>query len=470
MKRPVLILVSLFVGFAGGLLVANRFLHGEFQPPPLPPREQGSYREVAKRVLPAVVSLEARGRAARPEDRVPGRPDVPMDFGSGFLVDAGGWVLTNYHVVEGAVAVEVFLPDGRKFLSRDLRADPKTDLVLIKIEANQPLPFLELGDSDAMEIGDHVLAFGAPFGLSGSVTQGIISAKGRSLKTSLYEDFLQTDAAINPGNSGGPLVSLDGKVIGLNSAIKSRSGGWQGVGMAIASNLAREVVPQLQRDGFVRRGYLGLQMKDVDSADLAGRLGLKEVQGVIVTQVFEKGPAAKAGVQNGDVILSLGGTRIKDGLQLQGLVGRSPLNKPAELVIVRDGETRKLEVTIEEQPRDYNTPRVPITRPPEGGRGSVRLDSVGADIGELTPELAQRLGFPEGLRGAVMTQVDRDGIAAASGLRPGTVVVKVDRQPISTAAEFKDRLAAGDLARGVLLQVQTPQGGAGYVVLRSESR
>jgi serine protease Do len=468
MRRTALILVSILAGFAGGLLVANRFLHGEFQPPPLPPREQGSYREVAKRVLPAVVSLEARGRPARPEDRVPGRPDIPMDFGSGFVVDAAGWVLTNHHVLEGADAVEVFLPDGRKFLSRDVRADSKTDLALIKIDAGRPLPFLELGDSEAMEIGDHVLAFGAPFGLSGSVTQGIVSAKGRSLKTSLYEDFLQTDAAINPGNSGGPLVALDGKVIGINSAIKSRSGGWQGVGMAIASNLAREVVPQLQRDGFVRRGYLGLQMKDVDSADVAARLGLKDTQGVIVTQVFDKGPAAKAGVQSGDVILSLGGTRIKDGRELQTLVGRSPVNKPAELIIVRDGEARKLEVTIEEQPRDYGTPRVPAPRPPEGGRGSVRLDSIGADAAELTPEVAERMGFREAVRGAVVTQVDQGGIAALSGLRPGTVVVKVDRQPISTATEFKDRLAAADLARGVLLQVQTPQGGAGYLVLRSE--
>src|SRR4029079_1070228 len=217
---------------------------------PLIPPELTSYRNIVKDVVPAVVSIESRAKARRSmrlrDDR---DRSVELGLGSGVIVGPKGVILTNYHVVEGADFVEVRLADGRKFSSQDMAGDKKTDLAIVRVKTDKPLPFLALGDSSRMEVGDRVLAVGAPFGLAGSVTHGIISAKSRSMKLNVYEDFLQTDAAINPGNSGGPLVSLDGKVIGINSAIKSRSGGFQGVGMAISSNLARTVMSQLLKDG-----------------------------------------------------------------------------------------------------------------------------------------------------------------------------------------------------------------------------
>ncbi len=209
-----------------------------------------------------------------------------------------------------------------------------------------------------MEIGDRVLAVGAPFGLAGSVTHGIISAKERSLRLNLYEDFLQTDAAINPGNSGGPLVNLEGKVIGINSAIKSSSGGFHGVGLAISSNLAKNVMNQLLTNGVVRRGYLGVQIKDIDNADLAAKLGLKGGHGTVVTYVFDNTPASKAGLKGGDAVVSLNGQPVKDGRQLQMIVASLPLGKPVELVVVRDGATVKLQLTVEEQPESYGDHRV----------------------------------------------------------------------------------------------------------------
>src|SRR6185312_2324164 len=337
-----------------------------------------------KKMLPAVVSIESQAKAApaRPRGRAPREEQVPDEFrrffdfgegdeapeprggfGSGFLVDAKGVILTNFHVVDGASQVTVHLSDGRKFVSKDFKSDPKTDLSIFRIEAPGPLPFLELGDSDAMEIGDRVLAVGAPFGLTGTVTHGIISAKGRSLQLNMYEDFLQTDAAINPGNSGGPLVSLDGKVIGIDAAIKSRSGGWQGVGLAISSNIAKNIMPQLLKDGVVRRGYLGVQIKDVNEPEVAARLGLKKGEhGVLVTRVFEDTPGAKAGLQSGDVITTLDGKSVRDGHELQTIISRLPVGKVIEVQTLRDGQPKSFSVTIEEQPKQYGATRVRVPR------------------------------------------------------------------------------------------------------------
>jgi serine protease Do len=370
--------------------------------------------------------------------------------------------------VDGAEQVIVELRDGRKFVSKEIKTDPKTDLAIVRIEAKGPLPYLELGDSAAMEIGDRVLAVGAPFGLTGTVTQGIISAKGRSLHMNMYEDFLQTDAAINPGNSGGPLVNLEGKVIGINAAIKSRSGGFQGIGLAVASNMARNVMDQLLQNGVVRRGYLGVQIKDVIDPEVAGRLGLKEGEsGVLVTRVFEKTPGAKAGLKDGDVIQSLDGKTIKDGHELQTVVASLPLGKPVEVAVLRDGKPQKLSVTIEEQPRDYGTTRVPLRRAPENEADSVEVDKIGVEVSDLTPETAEQLGYPDNTRGVLITKVDSDGLAAAGGLRRGMVIAKVNKKPVTSAKALKEALAAASLDKGVLLQVQSPQGGTNYVLLKS---
>src|SRR5438132_1210806 len=229
-----------------------------------------------------------------PEDFVP-----QQSFGSGFLIDPKGVVLTNFHVVDGADRVEVTLKDGRKYISKEIKGDRKNDLAIVRFTPGSPLPHLQLGDSDAMEIGDRVLAVGAPFGLAGSVTAGIVSAKGRdglSPGRAVYEDYLQTDAAINPGNSGGPLVNMEGKVIGINTAIRTRSGGFQGVGLAITSNVAQNIVDQLTREGVVHRGYLGIGFEPLDPA-VAEELHLKDQSGVLVTAVTKNAPAGKAGIK-----------------------------------------------------------------------------------------------------------------------------------------------------------------------------
>ena len=333
---------------------AVRPLQAEPKLPPPIPKELTSYREVVKKVLPAVVNIESKSRVRRPlrlrDD--PKDKSIELGTGTGMIVDAKGIILTNYHVVEGADFVEVKLTDGRKFVSQDIVGDKKTDLAIVRIQASAPLPFLPLGDSNEMEVGDHVLAVGAPFGLTGSVTHGIVSGKSRNLKLNVYEDFVQTDAAINPGNSGGPLVNLEGQVIGINSAIKSRSGGFQGVGLAISSNLAKVVMGQLLKDGVVRRGYLGVQIRDID-AEMAEKLQVKEKLGVLVTKVFADTPGAKGGLKVGDILITIGGKPVREGTELQKVVSSLPLGQSVEVVLIRAGATITAKLVIEEQPGDY---------------------------------------------------------------------------------------------------------------------
>ncbi len=465
MKRLNLALICLVL-CVGGWYVVSPLLRGQVAAPVLPPREPMSFRDVAKKVLPAVVSIEVRS-GARQQPRGADRDDPnQLGFGSGFLVDPKGVIVTNFHVVEGAERVEVTLADGRKFVSKDVKADPKTDVAVIRIEAKGALPFLTFGDSDAMEIGDRVLAVGAPFGLTGSVTAGIVSAKSRSLRLNQYEDFIQTDAAINPGNSGGPLVNLDGQVIAVNSAIKSKSGGFQGVGLAIASNMVKNVQDQLLRDGVVRRGYLGVQVKEVDSAEVAARLGLDRPHGLLVTHLYETSPAAKAGLRAGDVILSLNGKEPADTRQLQRIVAGLPLGKPVEVAVMRDGKPATLRVTIEEQPDDFGSSRVPLQRELDGVRNPVKLDKLGFDAADLTAEAAAALGFREGTKGAVISRVQPGGVAALAGLKPGMLIMRVEKTAVASSSALVEALNGAALDRGVLLQVQSPQGGTNFVVLK----
>jgi serine protease Do len=359
-SRPVFAVVLLAVGSAGGFILNSAVRPVEAQPKAvaLIPPELTSYRGIVKDVVPAVVSIESRVKARRGvRPRADRDGSVELGLGSGVVVDPKGVILTNYHVIDGADFVEVTLTDGRKFVSQDVVGDKKSDLAIVKVHADKPLPFLTLGDSSQMEVGDRVLAVGAPFGLAGSVTHGIISAKSRSMRLNVYEDFLQTDAAINPGNSGGPLVSLDGKVIGINSAIKSRSGGFQGVGMAISSNLARTVMSQLLKDGVVHRGYFGVGVRDVDS-EVAEKLQVKENAGVLVTRVFPKSPAAKGGLKVGDIVTTIGGKAVRGGDDLQKAILSLPLGQPVEVAYLRDGESRTAKVVVEEQPEDYGFERL----------------------------------------------------------------------------------------------------------------
>jgi serine protease Do len=496
MRRWSFALTFLALGAVGGTFVANAYLHGQAAPASTPavPHELTSYRDVVKKVLPAVVSIEARAkakarragrRAPAEEGQVPeefrrffdsprgpqpdddGGPSA-VGFGSGFLVDPKGVILTNHHVVDSADQVEVVLRDGRKFVTSDIKSDPKTDLAIVRIKATEPLPFLEMGDSTAMEVGDRVLAVGAPFGLTGTVTSGIVSAKGRSIRVNMYEDFIQTDAAINPGNSGGPLVNLAGQVIGINSAIKSRTGGFQGIGLAVPSNMAKNIMTHLLKDGVVHRGYLGVKVKDVENVDVARRLGLKEPEGVVVAEMFDNTPAAKGGVKEGDVIVSIHGQPIKDGRALQTVVAGLPLNQPVDVAILRDGQHKTLQVTVEEMPGDYGAAGVPSRRrndQPE--EKPLVVEKLGVEVTDLTPEYAESLGYRESAKGALVAKVEGDGVAFEGGLRRGMLVTKVDKKAVSSAKAFRDAVSAGSLERGVLLQVQTPEGGVSYLLLKS---
>ena len=461
------------------------------------PKELTSYRDIVKKVLPAVVSIESRVHTTiktrdnpkhKPaQDDNPQAPDdlhkfFPPDdngdqgpedgtlgFGSGFLIDPHGVIMTNYHVVDGANELIVTLNDGRKFVSKDITSDPKTDLAIVKIQSKDPLPYLEFGDSDQMEIGDRVLAVGAPFGLAGTVTAGIISAKDRSLHMNMYEDFLQTDAAINPGNSGGPLINMAGQVIGVNSAIKSKSGGFQGIGLAIASNLAKNIKDALLKDGAVHRGYLGIGLDDIDGADLATHLGLKDDHGVIVTRIVADSPASKADLKPGDVITALGGKPVKDSSGLKGVVAVLPKDKPVEVAVMRDGKPETLSVTIEEQPPDFGKEKAARPRLPESFKDTVSLDKVGAEAADLTPKLAEDLGYKDAkdAKGALLTDVTRDGAAALAGLGRGVVVMKVEDKAVTGADSLKEKLASASLDKGVMLEVRVPTGEVTYVLLKN---
>jgi len=380
-------------------------------------------------------------------------------------------ILTNYHVVDGADQVVVHLDDHRKFVSTDIKGDRRTDLAIIRIDLKgSTVPYLELGDSEAMEIGDRVMAVGAPFGLTGTVTQGIVSAKGRAgLHMNMYEDFLQTDAAINPGNSGGPLVNLHGQVIGINAAIKSRSGGFQGIGLAVASNLAKHVVTSLEKDGVVHRGYLGVQIRELDG-EVAKRFGLPKDTGVVVAEVFDTTPAAKAGLQPGDIITGIAGKPVKDGRVLQNTVALLPLRKPAEFDVVRDGKKMTVAVTIEEQPKEFGVASVPAPRAPRSSEESITLDKVGISLADMTDELADDLGYKKSTKGAVITDVQQGSVAFEAGLRKGMLITKVDNQKVASAQRAQQAIQSASLSRGVLLQIQSPQGGTNFILLRSEAQ
>ncbi len=477
MQRWSVAALALIVGLAAGIFLAGTWTQGQLVPPGPnagPPRELTSYRDIVKKVLPAVVSIETRGRvkaqAPAPfEGLPPAFSDAPPrdDFGSGFLVAPTGVVLTSFHIVQDAERVTVKLLDGRKFTSRDIKGDERSDLAIVLLDTRgAALPFLELGDSDAMEIGDRVLAVGAPFGLTGSVTHGIVSGKGRDLNLNLYEDFLQTDAAINPGNSGGPLVDLEGRAVGICAAIKSRSGGFQGVGLAVASNLARGVVDGLRKDGVVHRAFLGVQARDLEP-DIAARLGVpKDAGGIVIAQVFANTPADKAQLRAGDILTRLDGKTVRSTKTLQVLVARLPVGKPVAVEFVRDGKVQTAEAPIEEQPANYKVASVPAPRGRPIGAPPVTLAKLGLDLADLTDGMAKDLGYAAGTRGVLIARVQAGGIAAEAGLTGGMLINKVEGKAVGTAAEARQLLEAVS-PEGVLLQVQSPQGGVTYVLLHA---
>ena len=437
------------------------------------------FRAVAKAVKPAVVEVHVTtnvtvgGRSDRLEEffrdrfgddvpfRVPGPPggqprEVPRrGLGSGVIIDAEeGYILTNHHVVRGADEVEVILADKRRFETEWVRSDPKTDLAVLKIKPDRLID-APIGDSDEMQVGDWVMAIGAPERLPQTVTAGIISATSRRTGGVLYENFLQTDAAINKGNSGGPLVNMRGEVIGINTMIISRTGVNEGLGLSIPSNMARDIMRQLIDDGRVTRGYLGVQIKDVDRR-LAEGLGLPSTKGSLMVQVFEGTPAAKAGLQVGDFITAIDGEKIDNSDDLRHLIAGVRPGEKVKLTIYRDGRKKQVTVEIAEQPKDMGLAALPGMTPEEGEAEIKTLDRYGLRVGALTEELAKKYGYEKRIEGVVITGVKRDSDAFQRGLREGMVIRQAQGKAVGNPGELATILA--EAQKGARLVVVDPRG------------
>jgi serine protease Do len=368
---------------------------------------------------------------------MPQSPHKERSLGTGFIISADGYILTNDHVVNGADEIKVKLSDGRVFSGTVRGVDPKLDLALIKIEAGQQLPVAKLGDSDKLRIGEWVMAIGNPFGLEQTVTVGIVSAKGRVIGAGPYDDFIQTDASINPGNSGGPLFNVQGEVVGINTAIVS---GGQGIGFAIPVNMAKQIVPQLRDIGKVTRGWLGVVVQPL-SEDLADSFGLDRVRGALVSEVVKDSPADRGGVRRGDVILSFDGQTIDERNDLPKVVAATPVGKSVKVVVFRDGKERDLKIEVGKLAEDGDRQ---VAAEESGGR-------LGLVVTELTPELARRYSLPPESRGVLIASIEANSSAATANLRPGDLVVEIDGRDIVSTETFE--AATSKVAKGSILRL-----------------
>jgi len=458
MKKKILIIsiTVLLIGFfLGG--VSFYILSKNVTPPSIrptfTPRVPGqiletskAFSEIASAVSPAVVNISTTKVVRR--DTLPFSEDPFFDFfrpfhdfglpkkwkeqslGSGVIISSDGYIITNNHVVEKSEDIRVTLYDKRSFRGKVVGADPKTDIAVVKVSANS-LPTVRWGDSDRLQVGEFVLAIGNPFGLSHTVTMGIISAVGRAnVGIADYEDFIQTDAAINPGNSGGPLVNIRGELIGINTAIFSRSGGYQGIGFAVPSNMAHLVVDQLIRQGKIVRGWLGVTIQDV-TPELSQKFGLKDSKGALVSDISKGSPAEKAGIMRGDVILEFNGKEIKSVGGLRNMVSQSKVGSQVTLKILRGGREYKLTAVIVELPREM------AEAPQEPSPEDIQRNSFsGVTVMDLTRDIARQLGLGSTERGAVVVKVEPGSAADEAGLRKGDVIQEIDKKRITGLEDF----------------------------------
>ncbi len=432
-----------------------------------------AFKSAAKSVAPSVVSITTldrdgnSGSLANPQEppgdsfrrffedfgfRAPPAPfrQQAMPFGpaqaqgTGIVVRENGYIVTNNHVVDGAEEIRVRLDDGREYPARVAGTDAESDLAVLKIEADALDP-VELGDAEQLEVGEWVIAVGSPFGLEHTVTAGIVSAKGRSgMGLATYEDFIQTDAAINPGNSGGPLVDLHGRVVGVNTAISTSTGGFMGVGFAIPSGSVQHVVDNIIDTGHVTRGWLGAHIQPLND-DLARSFGLEHSEGVLVADTVAGGPAATAGLEPGDVVTQVGGRSVSKPAGLLRAVGEAAPGSTLRLQVMRGGSARSFDVTLGERPG-------PGGAQGERGPAAAPLD-LGMTLQLITPELSRSLGV-ESDRGALVADVQPGGPAQQAGLRDGDIIMKVGDQEVSGPSAFWSALSRADLKAGVRLQVQ----------------
>jgi len=406
----------------------------------------GSFAELSKKAGPSVVNIIAVKvvRGSGEESSPFGMEDPLRDFfekffggqmpkeyrqnalGTGFIIDKEGFILTNNHVVEQTEELKVRLSDEKEFKAEIIGRDPKTDLALIKIKTDRPLVPLTLGDSDSLEVGDWVVAIGNPFGLGNTVTAGIVSAKYRQIGGGPYDNFIQTDASINPGNSGGPLLDLDGEVIGVNSAIFSQSGGNIGIGFAIPINMAKQLLPQL-RQGKVKRSWIGVMIQNI-TPELKDKLGLGTEEGALVSDVVSGGPAEKAGIKRGDVILQFDGKPIRSSRDLPFIVASTPIGKTVGVEVMRSSQPMNLQIKTEELKEEAEE-----TPPGEAH------PYLGMDVQEITPEMAKNYGLSRS-QGVIIVEVENGSPAEQAGLVPGDIIVEMDKKPVSNLEAFKQLL------------------------------
>ena len=370
------------------------------------------------------------------------QPRQATGIGSGFIISDDGYVMTNAHVVRDADEVIVGLSDRRELPAKVVGTDAETDIALLKVDAKH-LPAVELGDSDDLRVGQWVLAIGAPFGLEYSATQGIVSALSRSLPDDSYVPFIQTDVAVNPGNSGGPLFDLDGKVVGINSQIFSRTGGYMGLSFAIPINLATQIADQLRTEGYVKRGWLGVAIQDMDQA-LAESFGLDRSHGALVASVNEGSPAAEGGLQAGDVIVSFNGRKVNQSGELPPLVGSTPTGKEVPVEIVRDGETMTLQVTVGERAPEQRQANLPASDSQGGGLGAV--------VGPLSPEQREAIGQEQG--GVAIQQVAPGGPAAQAGLQPNDILLSFNRKQVESPEQLAKLVKDAPRGKAIAVLVQ----------------
>lgn len=429
-----------------------------------------SFAPVVKQVAPSVVTVSTSRQVKRMATNLPEGMRLPEEFrrffdqdqrfggrmpdrqgiGSGVIVSKDGYILTNNHVIAGAQTITVTLSDRRDPLTAKLvGADPKSDLAVLKVDAGGSLPALAFGDSDQIEVGDVVLAIGNPFGVGQTVTSGIVSARGRGVGLADYEDYIQTDASINPGNSGGALVDARGKLIGINTAILSPSGGNLGIGFAVPVNMARGIMDSLIANGKVTRGYLGLMIQPL-TPELAKAFNVKPDQGVLIGDVVADGPAAKAGIQSGDVVLAFNGREIDDPRHLRLKSAQTVPGTKATLTVLRDGKSREIDVTVGELKSQDGDEAMPEAA---HAAGKVKL---GVRLGEIDQEARERFEIPKSVQGVVIAEVVPGSRAADAGLQPGNVILEVDRQVVTKPADAVSAIGKnhGDL----MLRLWTPDG------------
>ncbi|MEM6676421.1 MAG: DegQ family serine endoprotease [Pseudomonadota bacterium] len=453
------------VAVIGGAALAPATAQAEARP--------GSFADLAERLSPAVVNISTAQTVERPErgDRqVPegnpfedlfrdfferGRPQGPREvqsLGSGFVISAEGYVVTNNHVIEGADEITVNFADGTSLDAELVGTDPKTDIALLKVSPEGPLPFVKFGDSEQSRVGDWVLAIGNPFGLGGSVSAGIISARDRNINAGPYDDFIQTDAAINRGNSGGPLFNLDGEVIGVNTAIISPTGGSIGIGFAVPAAIADNVVAQLREFGTTKRGWLGVRIQTVND-ELAEALGLETAAGALVADVTGDGPAADAGIEAGDVILKFDGQDIAEMRDLPRIVADTAVGSTVRVVIFRKGKTQSVKVTLgllEEQ-----ATLQPASLQPAEEQAPTDLATLGLQLAPITDAARAEYSIPEDVEGVLIAGVMPEGPAATEGLAAGQVIVEVGQERVASIEDVEAQVerVRGEGKKAVLLLV-----------------